>query len=419
MQRVVVANPGGQIHLKEAAAAFAETGALHRYVSTVGFGPSDIKRAGRRLPRPLAQRLVRELRRRAVSEEVGARTTRVATGWELGNVLLSRSPLPMRLKHAALRPTRERFDSRVAAMLAPNVDAVLGYQGATTSTFRRARELGVSTVLDYPIAHYAITEALLEEEARLVPEYASTLRVQRYPEWLRRRYVEEMALADRIIMVSEHHKRGFVAAGVDPARLFTVPWYVDCDLFAPANVEHDGPFRIAFLGQITQRKGLSYLIDGFARAGLSDAELVLIGAPVGTTRAWIDKPGVRHVPPMARFMLPETLRTCHVIALPSLVEGFPISVLEGMACGLPPIISENLGRDFIEDGVDGFVVPIRDPDAIAERLRTLHADTAGRRRMALAARAKAEQFTRARYRRNLTDGVAQLLQERAPATVAP
>jgi len=408
VHRVVVANPGGQIHLKEAAAALAKAAALEHYFSTVGFGPRDIERMRRLLPAPLADRVVRELRRRAVAEDVAGRTTRVATGWEVGNVLLNRSPLPMRIQHAALRPTRLTFDRRVAAWLRPGNEAVVGYQGATTTTFRRARKLGIATVLDYPIAHYAVTESLLRAEARLVPEYARTMRVVEYPAWLRHRYAEEMELADRIVMVSPHHQRTFEAAGIDPRKLFVVPWYVDCELFTPASEVDEGRFRVAFLGQITQRKGISYLIEGFARAGLADAELLLIGAPIGAT-PWKGKKGVVHVPPMPRFMLPETLGQCHVIVLPSLVEGFPISVLEGMACGLPCIISENIGDDFVQEGVDGFVVPIRDPDAIAERLRELHVDRGRRRRMAVAARAKAERFTQQRYSENLLSGLRQLV----------
>ena len=294
---------------------------------------------------------------------------------------------------------------------------MLGYQGATTETFRRARHLGMATVLDYPIAHYAVTESLLEEEARLVPEYAPTLNVRHYPAWLRSRYEEEIALADRIIMVSPHHQRTFEAAGIDPARMFTVPWFVDCDLFSPAEQEEGGIFRVLFLGQISQRKGLSYLIDGFRRAGLEDAELVLLGRPIGSTSPWKGIPHVRHIHPMPRFLLPQVLRTCHVIALPSIVEGFPIAVLEGMASGLPALVSDNIGGDFVDDCVDGFVVPTRDSEAIADRLRILHADGARRRQMARAARSKARTFTLERYRESLCGGVERMLAESAPRPV--
>jgi glycosyltransferase involved in cell wall biosynthesis len=415
--RVVVANPGGQSHLKEVAAVLADRDALDTYVSTVGFGPRDIERVSKVLPRKLSDRVTTELKRRSVSDAVGARTKRVATAMEIGNVLLTRTRLPMRIKFAGLKPTRLRFDELASRVLTPGTDAVLGYQGATTITFRRARELGIKTVLDYPIAHYDVTERLLQEEARLVPEYAPTLRIQRYPDWIRERYVEEIATADRIIMVSGHHRKTFEDAGVDPARTFILPWYVDCDLFSPGEQPPDDKtFRVAFLGQITQRKGISYLVEGFKRAKLDDAELVLIGQPFGDRPwPWEGTPGLRHVPPMPRFKLPETLRTCHAIVLPSLVEGFPISVLEGMACGLPAIVSENIGHDFVNDGANGFVVPIRDPAAIAARLADLHADSTGRREMSLAARATAEQFTRENYENALWSGIEELLSDERPA----
>jgi glycosyltransferase involved in cell wall biosynthesis len=185
---------------------------------------------------------------------------------------------------------------------------------------------------------------------------------------------------------------------------------VDADLFTPPPAPPEDTFRVAFLGQIGQRKGLSYLVEGFRLAGLDDAELLLIGRPMGTGRPWEGVPGVRHVPALPHFMLPDELRRCHVIALPSLVEGFPVSVLEGMACGLPAIISENLGHDIVSDGVDGYVVPIRDPEAIAECLQRLHADSELQRRMSRAARTTAAGFTRERNAQALRDGVHALLQ---------
>jgi len=65
-----------------------------------------------------------------------------------------------------------------------------------------------------------------------------------------------------------------------------------------------------------------------------------------------------------------------------------------MACAKPVIVSTNtFAGDVIEDGVDGFIVPIRDPDAIADRLRFLRDNPARRERMGAAARRKALQFS--------------------------
>jgi glycosyltransferase involved in cell wall biosynthesis len=402
---VVVANPGGVTWMIDSAAAFAAHGELGAYVNPVAVGPADLERL-RRLPGGYGEKAASVLGRRAVPDEVAGDLQRVGTLLELANTMLLRTPqLPMKVRRGLFRPRMERFDLGVSRMLTPRTRAVVGYQGSALTTLRRARELGVHAVLDYPIAHFETIERIIEEEARLTPRFAPTF--QGYPDWLRQRYADEIATADTIVMLSRYHQDTFEEAGVDPSRMFIAPLGVDLDVFTPAPEQPDGPFRVAFCGQITQRKGISYLIEGFHRAELGpDAELLFIGLPIGPTDAWIDEPGVRFVPPMARNSLPEVLRTCHVITLPSLIEGFGATALEGMACGLPSIVTPHtFADDVVEEGVDGFIVPIRDPDAIAERLRALRDDPALQARMGAAARRKAEQFPWSRYREALRDGV--------------
>ncbi len=66
---------------------------------------------------------------------------------------------------------------------------------------------------------------------------------------------------------------------------------------------------------------------------------------------------------------------------------------EAMACGAPVIASYNTGaEDLFDDGVEGFHIPIRDPDAIADRLDRLAADPALRAAMGEAARRRMEGF---------------------------
>jgi glycosyltransferase involved in cell wall biosynthesis len=65
--------------------------------------------------------------------------------------------------------------------------------------------------------------------------------------------------------------------------------------------------------------------------------------------------------------LGERMRTCDLLILPSLEDGFARTVTEGLACGLPVITTPNTGAsEWIRPGVNGEVVPIRDPQAIAD-----------------------------------------------------
>jgi glycosyltransferase involved in cell wall biosynthesis len=179
---------------------------------------------------------------------------------------------------------------------------------------------------------------------------------------------------------------------VDEEKLVVCPLGVNLDLFHPRQRPDDDVFRIVFVGQITQRKGISYLVEAFRRASIPRSELVLVGRPIGSADPWARIPGVRHIPLMPRTQLPAVYANADVYVLPSLVEGFGLTALEAMASGLPVVLSEHtFGSDIVTDGVDGYVVPIRDPESIAERLRLLAADPDRRREMGRAARSRAEE----------------------------
>lgn len=97
----------------------------------------------------------------------------------------------------------------------------------------------------------------------------------------------------------------------------------------------------------------------------------------------------------------QLLRSCDALALNSIGEGeaAPVALMEAMSCGVPAVCSIIGGTaDMIQDGVDGFLVPQEDVEAIAEAVRQFVADPDRRKRMGKAARTTAlEKFD---HRRN-------------------
>ncbi len=67
----------------------------------------------------------------------------------------------------------------------------------------------------------------------------------------------------------------------------------------------------------------------------------------------------------------------HVLVLPSIEEGLALVQAQALACGCPVICSTNTGgEDLFSDGVEGFIVPVRDPTALADRMQRLADDPA-------------------------------------------
>jgi glycosyltransferase involved in cell wall biosynthesis len=100
-------------------------------------------------------------------------------------------------------------------------------------------------------------------------------------------------------------------------------------------------------------------------------------------------------------------RTADVFVLPTLCEGMALVHLEAMAAGVPVITTPNCGS-VVRDGIDGFIVPVRDPDALADRIEQIVSDRALRQRMSEAARERAREYSLSRYAERLLGALSAL-----------
>ena len=97
---------------------------------------------------------------------------------------------------------------------------------------------------------------------------------------------------------------------------------------------------------------------------------------------------------------------CDVLCLPSIVEGRALVMQEAMSQGLPLIVTPNTGgADLIEEGVTGFLVPIRSPEIIAARLDWCADHRAEVRKMGRSAAKLAATYTWENYGRIVVDAI--------------
>jgi glycosyltransferase involved in cell wall biosynthesis len=286
--------------------------------------------------------------------------------------------------------------ARTAGRYARCADVVVASYGTGVEGFVAVKRRGGRAVLHYPAAHDRYQRKLMAEDAELSPEFATALPdFAAVPAEYERRLDRECAEADRILVASSFAKHAFVAEGYDPQKIVAIAFGVDTARFnPPITARRRERFRVLFVGHIGQRKGVSYLLQGYELFRRPDSELHLVGSFVpGAAQAYERFSGsFQHTPHVPQAELPEIYRAADVFVLPTLTEGMPLVVLEAMACGLPVIATPNGPSDLIEDGTDGFIVPIRDPRAIAEKLQILYQDPELRATVGRRAREKALRF---------------------------
>lgn len=252
-------------------------------------------------------------------------------------------------------------------------------------------------VLNHPIAHHRYVRKFVAEEAEREPAFASMLPdMSAVPVWVESQLTAECALADRILVGSSFARDSFIAEGIPAEKLAVVPYGVDLSLFSPlsASIPPRDGFRVLFVGQIGQRKGISYLLKAYDLFRGNGTSLTLVGNFYGSQEPLRRyRKLFQHVSNVPRERLADFYRRADVFVFPSLLEGMGLVVLEAMASGLPVIVTPNGPGDIVRDGVDGFVVPTRDVDAIADRLDYFQANPEVRKQMGVNARERALEFT--------------------------
>ncbi len=312
--------------------------------------------------------------------------------------------LRRRWTNALIKSLREAV-AQAATRFAGEADCVVAYEGFALPAFHAQRASGNGrTVLNYPVAHHRVRRRERLEEIEREPSFASTWPdFDDWPAGHEQRLDEEIRMADAVWVGSTYAADSFVTEGIPRERMKVIPYGVDLATFSPPT--HDdiarretGSFKAIYAGQLTQRKGLSYLLEGYRQFARPGSQLTLVGSGVGDPRALAPHAHLfRHIAHQTRPELARLYRASDVFVFPTLVEGMPLVVLEAMACGLPVIVTANGPADIVRDGVDGFVVPSRDAAAVARCLAELHRRPELRHEMGRNASRRAAEFGWAAY----------------------
>lgn len=305
---------------------------------------------------------------------------------------------------AVFRGMDRHMARRVLPWLKPT--AVYAYEDGAMETFQVAKEMGIGRVYELPIGYWRAAHAIFREERERQPEWAPTLEGLGDSDAKLARKDVELRGASAIIVPST-----FVRDTLKMApEMAAVP--VHLNPYGGPSVTGErkavpsiGKLKVLFVGSLGQRKGLGYVLRAVEMLG-DAVELTLIGRKTTENCVPLNEGVKRHrwVTSVPHSEVLREMSEHDVLVFPSLFEGFGLVILEAMSQGLPVITTPNSGGlDVVTDGVDGFGVPIRSAEAIAEKLECLAADRALLAAMKNAAFATARRHSWESYRRRLVE----------------
>jgi alpha-maltose-1-phosphate synthase len=309
--------------------------------------------------------------------------TRTRPWWTLATYARTRVPPALDNTWWA-QHTIDDFGPWLARTLDPNaVDVLDALAGTGLEAGRALHRAGKPWICNRGSTHILTQKTLLEDEHRRWGE--------RTPDFSRGidRCLAEYAECDVVVVPSHFVKRSFVEQGVPPDKVSVCPYGVDLSLFAPQPKEDDR-FRALFVGAYSLRKGIGDLFDAvrpLVTAGR--CQLWLVGHTTADGRRLLARNADIAIDkgPQPRSSLGWYYSQGSVLVLPSIEEGMALVLAQAMACGVPVIASAHTGaEDLLQDGVEGFIVPARDPGAIRMRLEWMLDNPRERAAMGAAAR---------------------------------
>ncbi len=292
-------------------------------------------------------------------------------------------------REAARRLRRDKY---------PYLRVVYAYEDCAENIFLAARDLGFRRVYDLPIAYWETAQRLLGEEAERYPDWEPTLGATRDSQKKLARKTRELELAELVICPSTFVLHSLPAQTRTRRKCLVAPFGTpSLDSGEQRSTTREGRrhLRVLFAGAMTQRKGLADLFAAIKMINSREVELVVMGSLIRALNWYRQRlPNFVYEQPRPHAGVLQLMQSCDVLVLPSIVEGRALVQQEAMACGLPVIATKNAGADdLILDGETGFQIPIRTPEAIAEKLDWCVKNRSRLAGMGIAARTRASEFT--------------------------
>jgi len=408
---VLLTHPFGNANVRAALDALSRAGLLTRFVTTIGWSKNSYP--------GLAKKIRGKLRRNygLPADKIDIHPLRESVRL-LAGIFRAKALTRHESGWASIDQVWQSLDREAARRLrrgnyGRDLRAVYAYEDCAEQLFLAARDLGLRRVYDLPIAYWETAQRLLREEAQRYPDWEPTLLATRDSIGKLSRKARELELAELVICPSQFVLESLPADARARKKCLFTPFgspVVDLNGEKPRKLSG---LRVLFAGALTQRKGLADLFAAMNMTNSREIQLVVMGSllqPLAWYRHRFSDFVYESPRPHEDFL--RLMQSCDVFVLPSIVEGRALVQQEAMACGLPLIATRNAGADdLIEEGVTGFLVPIRSPAAIAEKISWCAANRSRLSGMGIAAKQRAGELRWHAYGETIVSAIRELIDE--------
>lgn len=298
-------------------------------------------------------------------------------------------------QHQALSAFNQEFGQEMASQGIGGATHIFSMFGEGTNFLEYAKHKGVQITTEIYIS--PLTYDIIQKEKNLFPDLETPMPnaiVESGTQWFKK----VCQLTDTFIVPSQFVAQGLAEFGVDSVRCKQIPYAVNSSWLELQNQPQKG--RILFVGTAELRKGIHTLGMAAEQLQQRNYDFRVAGGVTDKVRQHKITQKLNFLGRVPRANIQQEYTQADIFVLPTLAEGSAEVIYEALAVGLPVITTEAAGS-VIRDGIEGFIIPERDSEALANRIEELVENRFLRDRLAQAAKERAKDYTWDKYSERL------------------
>lgn len=366
--KIIVAHPGQQ-HSYQTATGLKQNNQLYKYITTVYNKKNS-------LTNRICKFLPGDVKKRALNRNCSnLEDNDVLQICEIdGLILLFLQRIDKRKKiydKWALHITK-KFGIKVAKYAVKNkVDAIIVYdtQGAYIGRYLKKVNSKIKLIMDISAANLDYMKKIYTKDFEICPNFKEKLLFERGYLWddkVMNPLREELLYPIAFLVGSTFVKESLKYVGIDENKIYICPYGSNFSIKKEKEFVNYEPLKLIYVGNVTAMKGVYYLLESLMRFDEDEVTLTLIGNydnSNGEFNKYLSR--VNFVGAVPHSEVEDYLNKADIFIMPSLGEGFNLSVIEALSLGLPCIISKNSGvNDFIIEKENGLLFEIQNIEEI-------------------------------------------------------
>ena len=295
-----------------------------------------------------------------------------------------------------------------------NVSAIIMYDTTAYACFSKLerKQSDIVRILDMSSAAAPYIRSIIVNEIKNNDTFKKSLKVKlkSYSKRKCKYYLNEIEASDFFLVSSSFVKKSLFECGIKEDKIIYIPYGVDISNFSLKEFKQKSQgekIQFLFVGRVEAAKGIYYLFEAFKQLNKLNIELIVVGSIEIDERELFDcSSNIKFEGSKNKKEMSSIYQNADVYIMPSLWEGFSLTIFEAMASGLPVIATKSSGAEgIVADYEQGFVVETCSVEAIKDKILWFYNNQDKIELMGRNARILAERYTWESYQKNITSSL--------------